>query len=74
MDVARKVAHVIAWIWIVIFCLGGVGKAISAGGLPEAIGILMAGFVSLIPGILVVTFWKAPRQQDEGLPVDREVK
>ena len=74
MDVARKVAHVIAWIWIVFFGLGGVGRAISADGLPEAIGILIFVFVLIMPGIYVVTSWKAPRRQDEGLPVDREVK
>ena len=76
MDVARKVAHVIAWIWIIFFGLGGVGKAIfiSDGGLPETIGRLIFVFVLIMPAILVVTFWKAPRHQDEGLPVDKEVK
>jgi len=59
------VLRVVAWIWIVITSLGGVGTALLSLDKPAiAILLLVTNALLVLPGLVVLWFTKSKAPQD----------
>lgn len=65
----RVVLRVLAWIWIVVTSLGGVGSVLLTLGEGEpvkALIMLVIGVILVLPGVLVLSLTRPKAPQGQG--------